>query len=311
MKKRLLTVFLSLGLFLSVHAAVTITQSFFFDFGLATDTTINTAVGNNGNYWNNYTGVGGGFQGRPLLNSANTQSTYHLAITNVTATNGFTGTNGPAFGPTTNTAALGDLGIASATTSALYAASSVYTNGQLTFSGLNPGKGYKFYLFGSRATATVRVSRYTLTGISGSTFTDTLTTSGAGIGNGVGGVNYNNSRVVQSTMITPTADGLISLDIATVTGGFCYLNCMKMEEYDLGTSIDKTLTNSASVYPTSFDNQITVTGAKKSVELYSASGVKVSSQVAHSKMEINTTSLSKGFYLLVVDNRTIYKVVKK
>jgi hypothetical protein len=311
MKKIVLSVFLSLGVFLSVNAGVTITQTFFFDFGLAADTTIYTAVGNNNNYWNNYTGVGIGFQGRPLINSLNTVSVYHLAITNTSATIGFTGTNGPSFGPTTNTAALGDLGIASATTSALYAASSVYTTGQLTFSGLNPGKGYKFYLFGSRATATLRQTSYTLTGNTGSTFTEILTTSGTGNVNAVGGVNYNNSKVVQSTLITPTVGGLITLDIATVSGGFCYLNCMKVEEYDLGTTIDKAESKSINVYPSIFDNEITINGATQNVELFNNAGVKIMSQSVKSKTALNTTTLTKGFYILVVDNKVSFKVGKK
>lgn len=306
MKKTLLT-FLIVTTFLQTNGQ-SLVQKFFFDFGLVADSTKYDAIGNNGNYWNNYTGVGISFHSRPLVNTSNVISNYHLAITNITATNGFTGTNGPGFGPTTNTAALGELGIASATTSALYAASSVFTNGQLTLSGLDAGKGYKLSIFGSRAASTTRVTRYTLNGLAGYTFTDTLTTSGTAIGNGAGGVTYNNSRVVQSTLIKPTAGGTITLDIATVSGGFCYLNCMKMEEYDVSTEIVKA-ENNPEITIKNTQGKVSIEGANDRIELFSASGIKMLSKRALENDEIELSKLTKGVYVLLIDGKYRYKIL--
>jgi len=305
MKQTLLTL-LIVSTFLQTNGQ-TLVQKFFFDFGLVADSTKYDALGNNGNYWNNYTGVGANFHSRPLINASNVVSNYHLAITNVTATNGFTGTNGPGFGPTTNTAALGELGIASATTSALYAASSVYTNGQLTFSGLNVDKLYKFYLFGSRTATTLRVTRYTLNGLSGYSYTDTLTTSGTAIGNGAGGVTYNNSRVVQSILIKPTATGNITLDIATVTGGFCYLNCMKIEEYDISTDENLAAAHNKIIVDRA-NAEVLIAGNYSKVDVYALSGVKVLTKNISGKNVIDISSLAKGVYVLIIDNTKRFKI---
>ncbi|MEI7502819.1 MAG: hypothetical protein WCJ61_06010, partial [Paludibacter sp.] len=230
MKKLLLLTCLIAGL-MSLNAQ-TLIQKFYFDFGLAADTTKFDASGNNGNYWNNYTGVNNTFQTRKLVNSSNVVSNYNLYPKNRTPTYKLDGVNGPAFGPATNTTALGDLGIASATTSTMYSNVSGSTGGQLTFNGLNPAKRYKFYIFGSRKD-TYRVTRYTLTGTS--TFTDTLTvgyaTANANSGNASGvGVTYNNTRIVQSGLIYPKSDS-ITLALSMFSGSICYINCMKMEEY--------------------------------------------------------------------------------
>ncbi len=308
MKKTLLT-FLIATTFLQTNGQ-SLVQKFFFDFGLVADSTKYDAVGNNGNYWNNYTGVGASFHSRPLVNASNVISNYHIAITNTTATCGFTGTNGPNFGPSTNTPALGELGIASATTSAIYEANPPYTSGQLTFSGLNTGKGYKFHIVGSRASASVRVTRYTLNGLVGYSFTDTLTTSGTAIGNGAGGVTYNNSRVVQSTLIKPTAGGTITLDIATVSGGFCYLNCMKMEEYDISTAVAKTENDNVQLFPKLSENCVTVIGAKKSIDVYTVSGIKISNHKVTYETRINTSSFANGVYVLVIDGEKSFKFIK-
>ncbi|MEI6555268.1 MAG: YDG domain-containing protein [Paludibacter sp.] len=213
--------------------AQTLIQKFYFDFGVAADSTKFDAAGNNGNYWNNYTGVNANFQTRRLVNSSNAVTNYHLYPKNRTSTYMFVGVNGPNFGPNTNTAALGDLGIANATTSTMYNNAASATGAQLTFNGLNPARRYKFYIFGSRKDV-YRVNRYTLTGTT--TYTDTLTIgyalANANSGNASGaGVTYNNTRIVQSGLIYPKADS-ITLAVTMFTGTTaCYINCMKMEEY--------------------------------------------------------------------------------
>ena len=214
-------------------SAQTLIQKFYFDFGKAADSTKFDAVGNNGNYWNNYTGAGASFQTRKLINSSNAVSSYNLYQRNIgNSLNTFANVNGPNFGPATNTAALGDLGIASATTSAIYNNVTGGTGAVLAFKGLNPAKRYKFYIFGSRATV-VRVNRYTLTGAT--TYTDTLGVgyATANTGNAQGtGVTCNNSRIVKSDLIYPKADSItLAVTMFSGTPFAVYINCMKMEEY--------------------------------------------------------------------------------
>ena len=209
--------------------AQTLIQKFYFDFGKSTDS---TSLAASGNYWNNYYAVGASFQTRKLINSTSIVSNYNLYQRNIgNNLNTFVGVNGPSFGPNTNTAALGDLGIGTATTSAIYNNSSGGTGAVLAFKGLNPAKRYKFYIFGSRA-ATARVNRYTLTGTT--TYTDTLgigyATANTGNASGAG-VTCNNTRIVKSDLIYPKADS-ITLAATMFSGTFgVYINCMKMEEY--------------------------------------------------------------------------------
>lgn len=71
-------------------------------------------------------------------------------------------------------------------------------------------------------------------------------------------------------------------------------------------------TNSATVkvFPVVFDQKITIFGATNLVELFYTNGVKVLSQKTTSKTDLNTSNLSKGVYILVVDKKQSYKLVK-
>ncbi len=226
--KKLFFLFCFMAGLMSLNAQ-TLIQKFYFDFGKSTDS---TSLAASGNYWNNYYAVGASFQTRKLINSSSVVSNYNLYQRNIgNNLNTFVGVNGPNFGPNTNTAALGDLGIGTATTSTIYNNSSGGTGAVLAFKGLNPAKRYKFYIFGSRA-ATARVNRYTLTGTT--TYTDTLgigyATANTGNASGAS-VTCNNTRIVRSDLIYPKADS-ITLAATMFSGTFgVYINCMKMEEY--------------------------------------------------------------------------------
>ena len=96
----------------------------------------------------------------------------------------------------------------------------------LEIGGLDPAKGYVFSLFGTRAIPADRISQYDLSGQN--TYTGTLQTSGAALGNG--GYDGNNDSILVTDMITPDANGKITLDLSVASGGFAYLGAMKIEE---------------------------------------------------------------------------------
>ena len=64
------------------------------------------------------------------------------------------------------------------------------------------------------------------------------------------------------------------------------------------------------VYPTLFADHISVKGLKKYVQLYNMAGVKVAEGVADSELMLDTSDLSKGTYVLRVDDKYSYKLMK-
>ena len=69
--------------------------------------------------------------------------------------------------------------------------------------------------------------------------------------------------------------------------------------------------NSESGINTSFlKDKVIVTGAQNLVELYSLTGRKLMTQKADAETVLNTTSLSAGVYLLVIDNKYNYKFIR-
>lgn len=64
------------------------------------------------------------------------------------------------------------------------------------------------------------------------------------------------------------------------------------------------------VYPTFFDTHITVKGAKSSIALYDVLGTKLQEWKTDSEITINTSSLPRGIYLLLVDQSCTYKLKK-
>lgn len=78
-----------------------------------------------------------------------------------------------------------------------------------------------------------------------------------------------------------------------------------LSAFDLGVSDDGIL-----VYPTLFADYISVKGMKKSVQLYNLAGVKVAEGVAESELMLDTSDLSKGTYVLRVDDKYSCKLMK-
>ncbi len=97
-----------------------------------------------------------------------------------------------------------------------------FTNGfdlaTYTFSGLDPASTYDFTIWGSRNANDTRVTRYTL-GNGVTSTTDTLQVAGP----------VNNANVVVLGGIAPTAGGELSLSLVQVSGGFGYINALRID----------------------------------------------------------------------------------
>jgi len=333
---------------LTVTSGLNKQQSFYFDFGPKDITNGDETIGSdaNGNFWNNIS-TATGSSAMPLntpflalVNSANTASTFALTFT----TSGFT-TNGKANGGllTPQVSQFGDnseLAIATATEDYMYTGA-LSGGSAFVISALNPTKRYKFKVFGCRNSSSDRTGQYTVQG-AGSAYVFGMSSSSA---TGLGGTVYigqkvsypgnlnvlyaltptdtltkavtyygNNSTVYNTPYIFPDASGNISITTITTTPtqAFAYINALKMEEFsDVPTAIENAASKLIQVSPTSFSNQISITGAEKNIEMFNAAGVKMLSQSARLTTVLNTNILSKGFYILVVDNKTSFKVIKK
>lgn len=204
----------------STLSAQTVLQKIYLDFGPNDITNDNSTSGSdaNGNYWNNATNPTVNAS-TSLVNAANTSTGINLVVTAALLSNGIQ--NGGLLSP--SQLLLGEMAVATATQDYFFTTSS----GSFKLAGLNTSKAYKFYLFGSRNNADpVRITSYTLTGLT--TSTGNLQSSGTNLGGA--GYNGNNSSFFISAAIIPNAMGEISISIAAFSGGFGYLNMMKVEE---------------------------------------------------------------------------------
>ena len=236
---------------------------YFFDFGpndgTNGDNTPSTADAN-GNFWNNI----GLSSVSNLKNSTGTATGYGLTYNSSFITNGKQ--NGALLSPYASQFITDpDLAIATATEDYIYTTvTTVGTALSFKLTGLNTAKIYRLKIFGCRNTNSARTSSYTIQG-AGSAVSGTLNTSsvsGLGgtqyfpdastpasnfnlsyklfsqTGNTVSGIYYgNNSTVYTSGYFTPNSSGEISISVYSPTGGFAYINCMKMEEYKATQSI--------------------------------------------------------------------------
>ncbi|WP_445750079.1 T9SS type A sorting domain-containing protein [Polaribacter sp.] len=141
----------------------------------------------------------------------------------ITATGSFTANNNSAFiNPDANI--LGDMAIASATKSYLFLSGT--GTGTITISGLETNRLHKLSIFGSRNTTSTRETRYTVNGLN--TESGVLQTSGVGIAtNPTLNTNDDEFYVVNAF---PNAQGEITIDVEIVSGGFGYINMLKIEE---------------------------------------------------------------------------------
>lgn len=193
----------------------------FIDFGLSTGTTPAATADTYGNYWNNAIDFATTAAAVALVDNSKASTGFNLHVTTA-----FAGNNGPTAGglTTPNASFLGEFAITTATQDYFHA-----NPAGLKITGLNPNKGYRFKFFGSRDNTETRKSQFVLTG-SNSITTPELQTSGTNVG-GIG-INGNNSNILRSELVYPTAAGEITIAVNKTAGTFAHLNIMKIEEFD-------------------------------------------------------------------------------
>jgi len=236
------SIIFSLSIFfiaLSHISGQTLTQKLYLDFGKSDDVNGNITAGadRNGNYWNNIVSDEDGSPSSKaagyiveLINSFNENTGFVLETTRLFQANGKN--NGSLLNP--NPAFLGDLAIATATEDYFFLDNNRGDKGAFVLKNLNPAKVYKFYVFGCCQENTVRTSIFSISGANGSH--GTLQTSGSNIGAEI--ANGNDNTIFVSGFVAPKANGEILFELGILTGGYAYINAMKIEEYD-GYSIFK------------------------------------------------------------------------
>lgn len=206
--------------------AQTLEKKIFVDFGPTggTNAAITASPDANSNYWNNVTSASLGAV-TLLIDDKNAATGYNLTVTD-----DFTINQSTNYGPNGTTQAnLGDLAIDTATRDYLYLDSANgYPTGQFTISNLNPAKGYKFYVFASRPTTSIRISQFIFNGLS--SYTEQVQTSD--------GTTGNTTTLIKSPILYPNASGVITIDLSIVSGGYAYINALKMEEYNTSLKVD-------------------------------------------------------------------------
>lgn len=268
--------------------AQTLQQKFLFDFGRhdGINGEATSIPDGKGNYWNNVGTNTVNYSLPKLINSAKVESTLALTITNANFDyNGIL--NGGLLTPF-ESQLVGNEDFAINTATEDYFFTTLTANGpSIEFSGLNPTKKYKFKIFGSRNSASLRTSQYVFQG-SGTAITATLNTSTvAGLGNlvytrstyspstntrnqdysltSVSPYTFqntyygNNSSVYVTDFIVPDVNNKIKLTLTVAAGGFAYINCMKIEEY----SFDQVDANAISIS----GNNITSSGASSQMSV--------------------------------------------
>jgi len=212
-------------------------QTLLIDFGTddVSNGNITTSPDINGNYWSNVTSNEASGVTADLLNTQNTATVFTFEILSRFDKNGIN--HGGLLAP--SAALLGNFAVNTATQDYFFTTSSA----KIKISGLAQGKSYKFTMFGSRNFATIRTSRYILTG--NNTSEGTLQTSGTDLGGT--GYHGNNSSKFVSEYVQADAEGKIILEVKVETGGFAYLNVMQMEEFDLRTTPSITWANPADI----------------------------------------------------------------
>lgn len=242
----------SIQIQISNQPTVLPTKQILIDFGPAAQATLSKLTLNpdaNSNYWNNFVNNTASSAAVALIDKTNAAtgiSIKTLVDFSVNATPG-----APGLEPT-NASALGDLSIPTATLDYFFTTT---TTPSLKFTGLSANKAYKFSVYGCRLSSTdIRVSKYTFTGAA--TTVGTLQTSGLNLG-GLG-IHGNNSSLYITPEITADANGEIKLELYSQTGGFAYINALKIEEF----STDKI--NVTGITVTGED--ITLTGASSQMK---------------------------------------------
>lgn len=210
-----------------------VVQTLYFDFGSLTTSQGTKTEGQdkNGNYWNNitndasgnkYASAGTEFSG--LINSMNVSTGYTLTLDSRFSTNGKTGGGGLS---EPQDELLGDIAISTATEDYFFIEKSE-DNSSFTISGLDSGKAYKFYAFGSRNATQVRIANYIVEGKN--SYTMKHQTSGTDLGGT--GINQNINNISESDFIYPDNDGKIKFTLSRNIGDYIALNVLKIVEYN-------------------------------------------------------------------------------
>ncbi|MEO9475107.1 MAG: T9SS type A sorting domain-containing protein [Cyclobacteriaceae bacterium] len=196
-----------------------VVNSFYIDFGKNDGTNGDVTAGpdSNGNYWNNFLSTISASQ-IDLIDTADNSSNLYIKVTEPFLSNGRL--NGGLLSP--DSELLGDFAIGTATEDYYYVEG---TNvGSLEIGGLDTEFGYVFKVFATRATGTLRTSRYDFSGEN--SYTGTLQTSGTGAGISSNG---NNNTILETHVLYPD-NGAIQMDLSIADGGFAYIGSMKIEQ---------------------------------------------------------------------------------
>lgn len=205
--------------------AQTIENTFLFDFGgSGSRGTLSTATG-----WNNIAPSTESATSMPqfttfsnLVDKTGAESNIKLVLTTAWGVNGNSG-GGGLYNPDSNQ--LGDLALETATVDYMFNTNDTESGRSFVLAGLDANKGYKFTIFGSRASNDVRRGNYILSGAN-SWMTDMQV---AGSGLGANGENQRTGDAPVSDIIFPDAAGNITLWIENHSKTYVPLSCMKME----------------------------------------------------------------------------------
>jgi hypothetical protein len=210
--------------------AQTVTQTMYVDFGepnVSTRGNKTEGADVNGHYWNNVVSSGNNYlypgTTFSLVNSSNVDTGYQILVNVRFTTNGMSG-GGGLTSPSADL--LGDMAIATATQDYIFLEANQHHN-FITFKGLDPQKGYRFYTFGSRVVTQDRSATLLFQGEN--SWSGFMQMSGTGIGDG--GYNGNNNKILVSDVVFPDKDGNIRLTVEkTAVDRMAHINAMKIEE---------------------------------------------------------------------------------
>jgi lysophospholipase L1-like esterase len=187
-----------------------------------------------GNFWNNVVGAGG--TGGPvamsylrLIDSTNAPTSIGLTLGPGWKSNGFL--NGGLTAP--DQAKLGNLAVANATGDYLFVDGGNGVYATLNLNNLDPARLYNLRLFGTRSTADVRKTTYTVSAGNG-VFNSVLQTSGADLESETDG---NDRTITSFTGLQTDASGQLSLRVTATEGGFAYLGILELTEGDAAPPI--------------------------------------------------------------------------
>lgn len=214
--------------------AATDVQSFYFDFGPNNvanrgNLTLTDKADANGHFWNNIHSTNGnditaGSEFNTVRNALGTTVDNMTVVVNGTfCTNGLSG-GGGLMSPSADL--LGDLAVETATEDYMFLNGNNVDNRAFTISGLNPDHAYTFRIFTSRKATDNRTGRFTIEGLN--SFKGENQAAGTNLGGE--GINQNNSTILVSEPVFPTAEGTIKITVSRVSGQYIPINCMSVLE---------------------------------------------------------------------------------